>query len=80
MPEMPQVRVPRLVVAMMLLGLFVLSLVALRQYGLAGDVQALTLAIVAGLLCSLTAAGLIYANNERYHARARANSRLNSSP
>ena len=82
MPQMPQVRVPRPIVALMLAGLFVVSLMSMRHYGVAGDFQALTLAITAGALCLFTAGGLIYANYETYHARpdARINGRFNGSP
>lgn len=79
MPQMPQVRVPRLVVALMLLGLFFASLLAARLYGLAGQPEALAIAIAAGVACILTTASLIRANYERYHI-ARTNGRLNGSP
>lgn len=78
MPTSPQVRVPRFVVALMLVGLFIAALAGLRHYATWGDSHALTLAIAAGVLCLLTAAGLIHANYEPYHRRS--NGRLNGSP
>lgn len=78
MPTSPQVRVPRLIVVFMVAGLFAASLFAMRQYAVVGDLQALTLAIAAGMLGLLTAAGLIYANYETYHPRS--NGRLNGLP
>lgn len=77
MPQMVQVRMPRWVVTLMLPGLFVCSLLALREYGIVGDPQALALAVLAAMGCALIAGGLIWANYDCYASRP--SGRLNGS-
>ncbi|MFP4144007.1 MAG: hypothetical protein ACLFV3_02585 [Phycisphaeraceae bacterium] len=66
---MKAVRTPMPVVAAAVLVLFALAIFATRQYGAAGAVSHLALALGAGLGCLVVVGGLIYANYEHYTAR-----------
>ncbi|MEX0885586.1 MAG: hypothetical protein WD009_04020 [Phycisphaeraceae bacterium] len=63
---MRPLNVPRAIVAPAVAGLFLLTLLAVRQYGLVGGPELLTLAIIAAALTLGIVAGLIYANYDSY--------------
>ena len=60
--SMHQLKVPRLVIAPALAGLFLLTLLTLRQYAHTGASELLTLTILAATLTLAIVAGLIHAN------------------
>ncbi len=60
--SMQQLKVPRIVIAPALAGLFLLTLLMLRQYAHTGAGELLTLAILAAALTLAIVAGLIHAN------------------
>ncbi len=67
---MPSVKMPRTVIATVVLCLFAVVLYSLRRYGNAGEADYALLAVGAGTVCLALIGGLIYANYESYHPRA----------
>ncbi|HEX7009468.1 MAG TPA: hypothetical protein VF184_05770 [Phycisphaeraceae bacterium] len=75
---MSAVKMPRLVIAAVVLCLFALALYASREYSQLGVTSHLALALGAGAACLAIVGGLIYANYASY--RTDPDRRLNGTP